>query len=109
MRRFLLLLLCAIMFISSVSAIAPGNGDITITNSGSSVLSEDIAEIIALLFVNDMTQTNMTCWDSKTSVVSTTKLYNPLSETEVVAYSFDLTNGYVVVSAYPDVPNVILE
>lgn len=72
-------------------------------------ISCDLAKDIALLFVADMIATGSTDWTSSTCVLNVTAMYDGSMERNVVAYTVELNNGYVVVSAYVDVPNIILE
>jgi len=72
------------------------------------IISEDVAYYIAEFFVRDMMATKQTCRDAKTAIINNVVMYDETGE-DIVAYTFELTNGYVVVSAYLDVPQIILE
>lgn len=71
-------------------------------------INQEIAENIAELFVDDMISSGQTEWNSGTQITNTEILYDELG-TNIVGYSVELTDGYVVVSAYVDVPSMILE
>ena len=60
------------------------------------------------LFVDDMVTSGQTAWNSGTQITDTKILYGE-DGTSVTGYSVELTSGYVVVSAYVDVPSIILE
>ncbi len=72
-------------------------------------ISEDVAYCIAELFLQDAIQLMDADWTSSTEIISTVTMYDETNEQNVSAYSFELTQGYIIVSAYADVPNVILE
>ena len=67
----------------------------------------DTAREVALLFLDDIMNTGMTEWNEQTAVTNVVTLYDQFGG--INAYSVELTTGYVVVAAYMDVPNVILE
>ena len=67
----------------------------------------DTTREVALLFLDDIMNTGMTEWNEQTAVTNVVTLYDQFGG--VNAYSVELTTGYVVVAAYMDVPNVILE
>lgn len=71
-------------------------------------MNEDVAYYIAEFFVRDMTETGYTTWDNETTVQNVVPMYDETGET-VTAYTAELNKGYVVVSAYIDMPNIILE
>ena len=72
------------------------------------IVPEAAAAYIAVLFVEDMAGSGNTKWNSETKAVNTVVMYD---ETGLApsAYAVELTEGYVVVSAYADVPSLILE
>lgn len=72
-------------------------------------VSIDLAQEIAVLFVVDMIQTDMACWNENTTITDIVTMYDGSEAHEITAYCIELDKGYVVVSAYIDVPNVILE
>ena len=72
------------------------------------LINQEVAEYIAEFFVDDMIKTGKTKWSSQTHVLRTKPLYDS-DGNKVNSYSVELTSGYVVVSAYIDVPNIILE
>lgn len=72
------------------------------------LINQEVAENIAELFVNDMVNSGQTEWNSSTEITDTKILYDE-DGTSITGYSVELTSGYVVVSAYVDVPSIILE
>ena len=64
---------------------------------------------IAKLFLQDMINSKETNWTPETNILSTVTLYSSTNSEESSAYGVQLTKGYIVVSAYLDVPNLILE
>ncbi len=75
-------------------------------------IPENVAEIIASYFVDDICAMPDSKWTSDTVVSNSVTMYD--TDGAVSAYSFELTTngrdtGYVVVSAYSDVESVILE
>ncbi len=72
-------------------------------------ISEDVAEEIAKLFISDMNESGLTSWTSSVQIIDVVPMYDGSEERNVVAYTIKLNKGYVVVSAYVDVPNIILE
>lgn len=71
-------------------------------------INEEVAEYIAQFFVEDMMATGQTTWETEPTLVETVPMYDENGE-DITAYTVELSNGYVVVSAYIDVPNIILE
>lgn len=71
-------------------------------------LSEDVVSYIAEFFVDDIIDTGNTQWTSATEVVDVVPMYEETGS-EVTSYTVNLTEGYVVISAYADVPNIIME
>lgn len=71
-------------------------------------LSEDVATYVAQFFINDMVATGNTQWTKETEIQSIEILYDATGEA-VIGYSVELDQGYVVVSAYVDMPSLILE
>ncbi len=72
-------------------------------------ISSDLAKRIALLFVVDMVSSGTTNWTTSTCPVDVITMYDGSDEQNIVAYTVEMDSGYVVVSAYIDVPNIILE
>lgn len=75
-------------------------------------ITEEIATFIAEFFVQDYEAYHETAWTNETSVSNVITLYDV--DKLPVAYSVELTtngidSGYVVISAYSDVENIILE
>lgn len=71
-------------------------------------INAEVATCIAELFVRDMIATGTTVWDESTEPVNTVTMYDETGEVPT-AYSVELTDGYIVVSAFIDVPNIIFE
>ena len=72
-------------------------------------ITEDVAYYIALMFLQDVISMGMVdYWSSDTVIMNTVTMYDYTGET-ISAYSFELTSGYIVVSALLDVPNLVLE
>lgn len=72
-------------------------------------ISEDVAKEAALLFVSDI----IACedgveWNENTAVTSIVPMYDE-DKSEITAYTFYLTEGYVVVSAFLDTPYTVME
>lgn len=55
-----------------------------------------------------MAATGMTKWNASTSIVNSVTTYDETGQT-ITGYTFELTSGYVMVAAYADMPNAILE
>lgn len=70
---------------------------------------EEFAKQIAMLFVNDIVSCDeSTAWNSDTEVTDIVPLYNE-DTTDITAYTVYLTTGYVIVSAYLDMPSQVTE
>lgn len=92
----------------------------TITVNGNSMLVSDNAfekaiEItseeagyIAELFITDMIESGTCCWDEDTEIVDVVTLYNE-NGTAATAHTVELTEGYVVISAFADSESLIPE
>ena len=82
---------------------------VPVTNS----ITTEVAELIAQLFVNDCLDSHLCpAWSHNSTVGTCTPLYD--ENGDVSAYSFIIVTdqdetGYVVVSAYNDIENIILE
>lgn len=72
-------------------------------------ISENVAREMAKLFLRDALSFPDICWDENTRVVNSVTMYDAEIDGEITAYTFELTSGYIVVSAYLDAPNTILE
>lgn len=75
-------------------------------------VTEEGASIIAEYFVRDFQSVPETNWTSGTEIANTVTLYDETGA--ISAYSFELVTGnqdtgYIVISAYPDMPGKILE
>lgn len=71
-------------------------------------ISEEEASYIAAFFVQDMVATEQTSWNDSTTFIDTVPMYDETG-INVTGYTVRLTSGYVVVSAYLDIPSLILE
>lgn len=71
-------------------------------------VTEEVATYIAKFFINDMVATGQTEWTQQTNVESVVALYDETGM-DVMGYSIELNQGYIVVSAYIDMPSIILE
>lgn len=78
-------------------------------------ISEEVAINIAQLFINDSIAVGeMVSWDESTEITNVVVMYDETGTDTVTAYSFELDNtkgynGYIVVAARLDAPNLILE
>lgn len=89
----------------------PPKGDVFIPNEdidSTMAISEETASNIAKLFIRDIILSQDTNWNVSTAVENVTPLYAS-NESTVNAYSVELNEGYIVVSAFLDVPSLILE
>lgn len=85
--------------------------DVTPATSAEAI-PENVAEIIATYFIRDAQSLPENNWSNETKILACVPMYNIDGSTS--AYSFELStdgkeSGYIVVSAYPDISNVILE
>ena len=71
-------------------------------------VTEEVAEQLALLFIRDMSESGVAAWDETTEPTRVVPMYDETGE-NITAYTVELTSGYVVVSAYVDVPNLFFE
>ncbi len=72
-------------------------------------ISSELAQEIAALFISDMINMGEVTWDASTDIVDVVTMYDGTDEHNITAYTIELDEGYVVISAYVDVPNVVLE
>ena len=72
-------------------------------------ISSELAQEIAALFISDMINMGEVTWDTSTDIVDVVTMYDGTDEHNITAYTVELDEGYVVISAYVDVPNVVLE
>lgn len=72
-------------------------------------ISSELAEEIAKLFIADMINIGDVAWNASTRILGVTTMYDGTVEHNITAYTVELDEGYVVVSAYVDVPHVVLE
>lgn len=101
-------------FVMLLSLLSVGAGAVNINSAQTEPPSipEEVAEIMAMYFVRDAQTIPDNTWTEDTSIADVVTMYN--SDDTVSAYSFELKTsgedaGYVVISAYPDVENKILE
>ena len=73
------------------------------------MIDEETAVEIAKLFLQDMIKIDDVKWTRDTVIIDTVTLFADSSKDEASAYSIKLSEGYIIVSAYIDVPNMILE
>lgn len=106
----LVMLIAAVFPNYALAADSPNDGiDLysTLTDEDLSINAE-VATCVAELFVRDMIATGTTVWNESTEPVNTVTMYDETGDTPT-AYSVELTKGYVVVSAFVDMPSIILE
>lgn len=72
-------------------------------------ISSELAEEIAKLFIADMINIGDVVWNASTRILGVTAMYDGTAERNITAYTVELDEGYVVISAYVDVPHVVLE
>lgn len=113
-RVLAFLLTLALLFTSTCAAYAsdapPSTNDDAAVCDEDLFIDSEVAACIAELFVADtsLNTSGMTCWNENTKPVTTEALFDEMGE-NITAYAVELTEGYVIVSAYIDVPNIILE
>lgn len=115
-RKFLSIVLAIVLIaISVVPAYALEAKNINIIEDTYNQLSdndlfipENIASYIARFFIDDMVATGNTKWSTETKIESVKTLYDETGEA-ISGYSIELNQGYIVVSAYIDMPSIILE
>lgn len=120
-KRFLSLILAVVMMMflvvpaSASEELSSGQLSDNELDSGVSdlqeedlAISEEIAGHIAEFFIRDIIKTGESNWNDSTSIVDTTLLYDETGNS-ITGYTFKLTTGYIVVSAYLDLPSLILE
>lgn len=94
MKRKLLSCLLSLVLVTSlltVSASAVNDSSLSSTTSSTSI-PENVAEIIAGYFIQDMLSMPDITWSEETSIVNSQTMYAP--DGEISAYSFELqTNG----------------
>jgi len=106
-RRFLTIFMAAIILVVPINMSAAA-----VNVSVQYTIPVEVAEIIATYFVRDAQGMADNQWTSDTAIVDTVTMYD--ENGAVSAYSFELETGgkdtgYVVVCAYPDVVNKVLE
>ena len=113
-RKILAILMACVItvlaFGSPVSAAYVGN--IVQANDSTYRIPENVAEIMASFFIRDMQMVPDNTWTEDTIVADSQVMYD--TDGSVSAYSFELATdgepaGYVVISAYPNLENKILE
>jgi len=71
-------------------------------------VSVEEARLIAEEFISSMNSSEEVAWNESTEILSVIPMYDQTQNT-VNAYSVELTEGYIIVSAYMDVKDVIFE
>ena len=117
MKKKIISIMMAAVMIFSMSTAFSFAGDtsskIIVNSSGDKLIPEDVAEIIAERFITDIAAADLDMtWTDDTEVDDCTVLYD--ENNDISGYSFDLEtagedNGYIVISAYTDIENQILE
>lgn len=77
-------------------------------NENDMFIPEEVAYYLAEYFIQDMLPSGQTIWNDETVILATEPLFDESGES-LTAYTFELTSGYITVSAYADMPNLILE
>ena len=100
------------MSVPGVMAIVPPEDAVNPGITDSNTIPEEVAEEIALLFINDYKTFPDIAWTDDTMISETVAMYHV--DGTISAYTFELAtdgepSGYVVISGYGDVPNKILE
>ena len=72
-------------------------------------ISEDVAQEIALLFLTDAMHLDNVSWNNNTLVMDVVPMYDETGSDCITAYTIELTSGYIVISAYLDAANLVLE
>lgn len=96
---------------TAISETPISSGSISIGNVEESdmFISLEEAEYIAMRFVADTISAGLSSWDEDTEVTSTATMYDQTAESNITAYCVELNSGYVVISAYIGVENIVLE
>ena len=71
-------------------------------------ISGEVATYIADFFIQDMKKYEFVSWDDSTKIIRTVPLYDQTGD-KIVAYTAELNDGYITISAYIDMPSMILE
>lgn len=120
MKKLLSFILSLCMVITLAIPGSANNWEGAIPSAGFSLVSttsltdedffipEEVAYYVAQFFIEDMANSGVAKWDSKTSIIKVVPMYDETGE-GITAYTAELTEGYVVVSAYVDMPSIILE
>ena len=72
------------------------------------ITAEEAADI-ALLFVRDVSSSENIIWDNTTKIENIIPMFDNTNSDTINAYTIELTDGYVVVSAYLDTESLIPE
>lgn len=108
-NQFISILLAFVLLLCSVvPAYAVEGGEPDQIESQDLFITDEVAKHIALLFLEDMVNTGLTTWDESTELVRVVPMYDETGE-NISAYTAELTLGYIVISSYADVPNLIFE
>lgn len=115
-KKIISIMMTAVMIFSMSTAFSfagDTSSKIIVNSSGDKLIPEDVAEIIAERFITDIAAADLDMtWTDDTEVDDCTVLYD--ENNDISGYSFDLEtagedNGYIVISAYTDIENQILE
>lgn len=111
MKKKLLSMLLTLVMVFSIIPTAAYAASVD-ENSSTDTIPQNVAEIIASYFLRDSISLPDISWTANTEISDCEIMYG--IDNDVSAYSFELTTdgndtGYIIISAYPDVPNVILE
>lgn len=108
-NQFISILLALVLLLCSVvPAYAVEGGEPDQIESQDLFITDEVAKHIALLFLEDMVNTGLTTWDESTELLRVVPMYDETGE-NISAYTAELTSGYIVISSYADVPNLIFE
>ncbi len=106
-RKIITVLMTVVLLFTMLSVPAYAEEPVPELTEEDLFITEEVAEYLATFFVDDMIATGQTIWTNETEIVEAVTMYDEAGE--VTAYTFELTTGYIVVSAYLDMPNLIME
>lgn len=111
MKKKMLALVLSVAIMAGLF-IVPANA-VNIEDAGASArIPKNVAEIIASFFISDFQSMPDTTWTAETKIADVVTMHDV--DGSISAYTCELETagteaGYVIVSAYPDAENVILE
>ena len=114
-KKIISIMMTAVMIFSMSTAFSfagDTSSKIIVNSSGDKLIPEDVAEIMAEYFIRDNLLGESVNWTEDTFISNSITMYD--QNGNISAYSFELktdgtANGYIVVSAYADLENHILE